>query len=60
MNQLNEEIRIIQTQITKLEQQLCNQNKLMTGEQVKAKKEIIHGLHEELNRRLKQTKEVPL
>ena len=58
MNQLNEEIRVIQTQISTLENKLYDNQSMLTGEQVKQITDIIIELHTELNKRLEQTKEV--
>lgn len=58
MNQLNEEIRAIQTQISTLENKLYNNRKMLTGEQVRKTTDTIIELHIELNKRLEQTKEV--
>ena len=58
MNQLNEEIRIIQTQISTLENKLYDNKSMLTGEQVKETTDTIIKLHTELSKRLEQTKEV--
>lgn len=58
MNQLNEEIRVIQTQISTLENKLYDNRSMLTGEQVKQITDTIIELHTELNKRLEQTKEV--
>lgn len=58
MNQLNEEIRVIQTQISTLENKLYDNRSMLTGEQVKQTTDAIIELHTELNKRLEQTKEV--
>ena len=58
MNLLNEEIRVIQTQISTLENKLYDNRNMLTGEQVKEVTDQIIQLHMELSKRLEQTKEV--
>lgn len=57
MNQLNEEIRVIQTQISYLEDKLYNSENLMSGEQIKNTTDKIIELRQELKVRLKQIEE---
>lgn len=57
MNQLNEEIRVIQTQISYLEDNLYNNKTLMSGEQIRSITDKIIELRQELNLRLKQVGE---
>lgn len=54
MNQLNEEIRVIQTQISYLEDNLYNNKTLMSGEQIRSTTDKIIELRQELKVRLKQ------
>lgn len=54
MNQLNEEIRVIQTQISYLEDKLCSSKNLMSGEQIRSTTDKIIELRQELKVRLKQ------
>lgn len=58
MNQLNEEIRAIQTQITTLENRLYEHKTVMTDKQQNELINHILDLHQELRVRLEQTKEV--
>ena len=58
MNQLNEEIRVIQTQISTLENRLYNNRTMWTGEQIQQVTDQIIQLHHELKIRLEQTKEI--
>ena len=58
MNQLNEEIRVIQTQISTLENKLYDNRNMLTGEQIKGITDQTILLHMELSKRLEQTKEV--
>lgn len=60
MNQLNEEIRIIQTQITLFEAKLYNNKNILTEKQVREITDTIIHLRRELKDRLKQTKEVDI
>lgn len=57
MNQLNEEIRVIQTQISYLEDKLYNSKNLMSGEQIRNTTDKIIELRQELKVRLKQIEE---
>ena len=57
MNQLNEEIRVIQTQISTLENKLYNNRTMWTGEQIQAVTDQLIQLHHELKIRLEQTME---
>lgn len=57
MNQLNEEIRVIQTQISYLEDELYHSKNLMSGEQIRSKTDKIIELRQELKVRLKQIEE---
>lgn len=57
MNQLNEEIRVIQTQISYLEDKLYNSENLMSGEQIRNTTDKIIELKQELKARLKQIEE---
>lgn len=57
MNQLNEEIRVIQTQISYLEDNLYNNKTLMSGEQIRNTTDKIIELRQELKLRLKQVRE---
>lgn len=57
MNQLNEEIRVIQTQISYLEDKLYNSKNLMSGEQIRSTTDKIIELRQELKVRLKQIEE---
>lgn len=57
MNQLNEEIRVIQTQISYLEDKLYNSKNLMSGEQIRNTTDKIIELRQELKARLKQIEE---
>ena len=57
MNQLNEEIRVIQTQISTLENRLYNNRTMWTGEQIQAVTDQLIQLHHELKIRLEQTME---
>ncbi len=57
MNQLNEEIRVIQTQISYLEDKLYNDKNLMSGEQIRNTTDKIIELRQELQIRLKQIEE---
>lgn len=57
MNQLNEEIRVIQTQIAYLEDKLYNDKNLMSGEQIRSTTDKIIELRQELQIRLKQIEE---
>lgn len=54
MNQLNEEIRVIQTQISYLEDKLYSDGNLMSGEQIRSTTDKIIELRQELKVRLKQ------
>lgn len=54
MNQLNEEIRVIQTQISYLEDKLYQSGNLMSGEQIRSTTDKIIELRQELKVRLKQ------
>lgn len=54
MNQLNEEIRVIQTQISYLEDKLYHSENLMSGEQIRNTTDKIIELRQELKVRLKQ------
>lgn len=54
MNQLNEEIRIIQTQISYLEYKLYHAGNLMSEEQIRSTTDKIIELRQELKVRLKQ------
>lgn len=54
MNQLNEEIRVIQTQISYLEDKLYYSKNLMSGEQIRSTTDKIIELRQELKVRLKQ------
>lgn len=58
MNQLNEEIRVIQTQISTLENQLYSNRNMWTGEQIQGVTDQLIQLHHELKIRLEQTKEI--
>lgn len=58
MNQLNEEIRLIQTQISTLENRLYNNRTMWTGEQIQSVTDQLIQLHHELKIRLKQTNEI--
>ena len=58
MNQLNEEIRAIQTQISTLENRLYNNRTMWTGEQIQQVTDQLIQLHHELKIRLEQTKEI--
>ena len=60
MNQLNEEIRVIQTQISTLENRLYNNRTMWTGEQIQSVTDQLIELHHELKIRLEQTKEIEL
>ena len=60
MNQLNEEIRVIQTQISTLENRLYNNRTMWTGEQIQQVTDQLIQLHHELKIRLEQTKEIEL
>lgn len=57
MNQLNEEIRVIQTQISYLEDKLYYCKNLMSGEQIRSTTDKIIELRQELKVRLKQIEE---
>lgn len=57
MNQLNEEIRVIQTQISYLEDKLYHSENLMSGEQIRNTTDKIIELRQELKLRLKQIEE---
>ena len=57
MNQLNEEIKVIQTQISYLEDKLYNSKNLMSGEQIRNTTDKIIELRQELKVRLKQIEE---
>lgn len=57
MNQLNEEIRVIQTQISYLEDKLYYSKNLMSGEQIRSTTDKIIELRQELKVRLKQIEE---
>lgn len=57
MNQLNEEIRVIQTQISYLENKLYNDKNLMSVEQIRNTIDKIIELRQELTLRLKQIEE---
>lgn len=57
MNQLNEEIRVIQTQISYLEDKLYHSKNLMSGEQIRSTTDKIIELRQELQIRLKQIEE---
>lgn len=57
MNQLNEEIRVIQTQISYLENKLYIDKNLMSGEQIRNTIDKIIELRQELTLRLKQVGE---
>lgn len=57
MNQLNEEIRVIQTQISYLEDKLYHSENLMSGEQIRSTTDKIIELRQELKVRLKQIEE---
>lgn len=57
MNQLNEEIRVIQTQISYLEDKLYHSKNLMSGEQIRGTTDKIIELRQELKVRLKQIEE---
>lgn len=57
MNQLNEEIRVIQTQISYLEDKLYNDKNLMSREQIRSTTDKIIELRQELKVRLKQVEE---
>lgn len=57
MNQLNEEIRVIQTQISYLEDKLYHCENLMSGEQIRSTTDKIIELRQELKVRLKQIEE---
>lgn len=57
MNQLNEEIRVIQTQISYLEDKLYYSKNLMSGEQIRNTTDKIIELRQELKVRLKQIEE---
>lgn len=57
MNQLNEEIRVIQTQISYLEDKLYHSENLMSGEQIRNTTDKIIELRQELKARLKQIEE---
>ena len=57
MNQLNEEIRVIQTQTSYLEDKLYNDKNLMSGEQIRSTTDKIIELRQELQIRLKQVEE---
>ena len=57
MNQLNEEIRVIQTQISYLEDKLYHSKNLMSGEQIRSTTDKIIELRQELKIRLKQIEE---
>lgn len=57
MNQLNEEIRVIQTQIFYLEDKLYHNKSLMSGEQIRNTTDKIIELRQELKVRLKQIEE---
>lgn len=57
MNQLNEEIRVIQTQISYLEDKLYHSENLMSGEQIRNTTDKIIELRQELKVRLKQIEE---
>lgn len=54
MNQLNEEIRVIQTQISYLEDKLYHAGNLMSEEQIRSTTDKIIELRQELQIRLKQ------
>lgn len=54
MNQLNEEIRVIQTQISYLEDKLYHSKNLMSREQIRSTTDKIIELRQELKVRLKQ------
>lgn len=54
MNQLNEEIRVIQTQISYLEEKLYHNENIMSGEQIRSTTDKIIELRQELKVRLKQ------
>lgn len=57
MNQLNEEIRVIQTQISYLENKLYIDKNLMSVEQIRNTIDKIIELRQELTLRLKQIEE---
>ena len=57
MNQLNEEIRVIQTQISYLENKLYIDKNLMSEEQIRNTTDKIIELRHELKIRLKQIEE---
>lgn len=57
MNQLNEEIRVIQTQISYLEDKLYHCENLMSGEQIRSTTDKIIELRQELKVKLKQVGE---
>lgn len=57
MNQLNEEIRVIQTQISYLEDKLYHSKNLMSGKQIRNTTDKIIELRQELKVRLKQIEE---
>lgn len=57
MNQLNEEIRVIQTQISYLEDKLYHSKNLMSGKQIRSTTDKIIELRQELKVRLKQIEE---
>ena len=57
MNQLNEEIRVIQTQISYLEYKLYHCENLMSGEQIRNTTDKIIELRQELKVKLKQVGE---
>lgn len=54
MNQLNEEIRVIQTQISYLENKFYPNKNLMSEEQIRSTTDKIIELKQELKVRLKQ------
>lgn len=54
MNQLNEEIRVIQTQISYLEDKLYHSKNLMSEKQIRNTTDKIIELRQELKVRLKQ------
>lgn len=57
MNQLNEEIRVIQTQISYLEDKLYHSENLMSEKQIRNTTDKIIELRQELKVRLKQIEE---
>ena len=57
MNQLNEEIRVIQTQISYLEDKLDYDGNLMSEKQIRSTTDKIIELRQELKVKLKQIEE---